>query len=93
MPFLVADRFYMCSKNSCKSTKLKKILALISKFSVYFQARHSVCHTCRGYELRLHACLSCVYFGCYDDNHIQEHAYKNEHWLGEQKNNNFKMVF
>lgn len=45
------------------------------------KARHSVCHTCRGYELRLHACLSCVYFGCYDDNHIQEHAYKNEHWL------------
>ena len=48
-----------------------------------FQARHSVCHTCRGYELRLHACLSCVYFGCYEDNHIQEHAYKNEHWLGK----------
>ncbi|XP_045213600.1 ubiquitin carboxyl-terminal hydrolase 22-like [Mercenaria mercenaria] len=45
------------------------------------KARHSVCHTCRVYGARLHACLSCVYFGCYDNNHAQDHAYVNKHWL------------
>ncbi|XP_052266295.1 ubiquitin carboxyl-terminal hydrolase 22-like isoform X1 [Dreissena polymorpha] len=45
------------------------------------KARHSVCHTCRVYELRLHACMSCVYFGCHQDEHIQSHARANEHWI------------
>ncbi|XP_041363994.1 ubiquitin carboxyl-terminal hydrolase 22-like isoform X2 [Gigantopelta aegis] len=45
-----------------------------------------VCHTCRQnkttlHQKRLHACLYCVYFGCYNAHHIQEHAKAKKHNL------------
>ncbi|XP_025096651.1 ubiquitin carboxyl-terminal hydrolase 22-like isoform X2 [Pomacea canaliculata] len=45
------------------------------------KARSCFCHTCRQQCLRIHACLSCVYFGCYSDMHIQNHAKTKKHSL------------
>ncbi|KAL5018944.1 hypothetical protein ScPMuIL_004666 [Solemya velum] len=45
------------------------------------KAAHCRCHTCNQPAFRLHACLHCVYFGCYLDKHIQEHARSTNHNL------------
>lgn len=47
-----------------------------------FQGKSGVCHTCRFPSFRLHACLHCVYFGCYTTKHIHEHAFSKNHNLG-----------
>ena len=44
------------------------------------------CHTCRQHVPRLHSCLYCVYFGCYADRHIFEHAKVKKHNLGPHHN-------
>lgn len=53
-------------------------------FFIYFfhQARGSVCHTCRRHQQRLHSCLHCVFFGCYNLGHIHDHFRLNKHFLG-----------
>lgn len=48
----------------------------------FFQGKSGVCHTCRFPSFRLHACLYCVYFGCYTTKHIHEHAFSKNHNLG-----------
>ncbi|KAL3877687.1 hypothetical protein ACJMK2_035354 [Sinanodonta woodiana] len=45
------------------------------------KANQCICYVCRLYTPRLHACMSCVYIGCYGRGHIHEHAYKKEHYL------------
>lgn len=45
------------------------------------KARAMFCHTCRHHVPRLHSCLHCVYFGCYADRHIYEHAKVKKHNL------------
>ncbi|XP_067671199.1 ubiquitin carboxyl-terminal hydrolase 22-like isoform X1 [Haliotis asinina] len=45
------------------------------------KAKSCLCHTCRKHCVRLHACLYCVYFGCYSDRHIHEHARSKKHNL------------
>ncbi|XP_013792247.2 ubiquitin carboxyl-terminal hydrolase 22-B-like, partial [Limulus polyphemus] len=45
------------------------------------KAQTCFCHTCH-HTFRLHACLYCVYFGCYDGKHIREHALNKRHYLG-----------
>ncbi|XP_060063391.1 ubiquitin carboxyl-terminal hydrolase 22-like [Ylistrum balloti] len=45
------------------------------------KAKSCVCHTCRQHGPRLHACLHCIYFGCYGAKHIHEHAETTGHFL------------
>ncbi|XP_043205634.1 ubiquitin carboxyl-terminal hydrolase 22-like [Amphibalanus amphitrite] len=40
-----------------------------------------VCHVCHTYGPRLHACLSCIYFGCMKPKHIHKHASERNHPL------------
>ncbi|KAJ8319108.1 hypothetical protein KUTeg_004199 [Tegillarca granosa] len=44
-------------------------------------AKSSLCHSCHTYGGRLHACLYCIYFGCYGAKHIQNHAETTGHNL------------
>ncbi|RUS72708.1 hypothetical protein EGW08_019529 [Elysia chlorotica] len=39
------------------------------------------CVLCGDYRPRLHACLSCIYFGCYDKKHIHQHSEETKHHL------------
>ncbi|KAK6644576.1 hypothetical protein RUM43_000843 [Polyplax serrata] len=39
-----------------------------------------LCSVCNEHSPRLHVCLQCIFFGCYDTGHIQDHA-KNENHL------------
>ncbi|KAL8604508.1 hypothetical protein ACOMHN_015792 [Nucella lapillus] len=45
------------------------------------KAKECYCHTCEYRGLRLHACLSCVYFGCYSRKHIHAHDKETGHTL------------
>lgn len=40
------------------------------------------CFVCNTATPRLHACLNCIYFGCYTSGHIHEHSKANQHYLG-----------
>lgn len=53
----------------------------VSKEARSRKARYCICHTCHIPGPRLHACLQCVYFGCYGNRHIHEHAEANQHLL------------
>ncbi|KAK7475420.1 hypothetical protein BaRGS_00033370 [Batillaria attramentaria] len=50
------------------------------------KAQSCFCHTCKHRGLRVHACLSCVYFGCYGEKHIQNHAKSKKHNLSVDLN-------
>ncbi|XP_066291347.1 ubiquitin carboxyl-terminal hydrolase 22-like isoform X1 [Branchiostoma lanceolatum] len=45
------------------------------------KAQSCICHDCGTTADRLHCCLDCVYFGCYGNQHIQEHAKSHRHHL------------
>ncbi|KAG1704425.1 Ubiquitin carboxyl-terminal hydrolase 22 [Nymphon striatum] len=45
------------------------------------KAQSCFCHTCNSFGPRLHSCLHCIYFGCYNGRHIQEHAKSKKHFL------------
>ena len=49
-----------------------------------FQATACRCHVCNEFGHRLHACLCCVFFGCYDHNHIHDHAKDQDHKWGNK---------
>ncbi|KAH7943327.1 hypothetical protein HPB52_006948 [Rhipicephalus sanguineus] len=53
----------------------------VSKEARVKKAQLCTCHTCHARGPRLHACLQCVYFGCYGNRHIHEHARANQHLL------------
>ncbi|KAL3211135.1 hypothetical protein MRX96_000820 [Rhipicephalus microplus] len=53
----------------------------VSKEARAKKAQLCVCHVCHERGPRLHACLQCVYFGCYGNGHIHEHARTNQHLL------------
>lgn len=44
------------------------------------KAKNCVCFTCHVTTPRLHACLHCVYFGCYGARHIHEHSRNKKHF-------------
>lgn len=56
-------------------------IACITEESRRKKARSCICQTCRSHVPRLHACLYCVYFGCYGAKHIHEHARSKKHFL------------
>lgn len=39
------------------------------------------CVSCDDIRPRLHACLSCIYFGCYDKKHIHAHSEEKKHHI------------
>lgn len=45
------------------------------------RAKSCYCQVCKTYKGRLHACLHCIYFACYEKQHIHAHALKNDHFL------------
>ncbi|KAK3091748.1 hypothetical protein FSP39_022316 [Pinctada imbricata] len=45
------------------------------------KAKSGVCHLCHFPSFRLHACLYCVFFGCYSSKHIHDHAERKGHSL------------
>lgn len=49
------------------------------------KAQGMICFNCGPYEypIRLHACLECIFFACYGQKHIQEHAKTAKHYLGK----------
>lgn len=56
-------------------------VACVAKDSRKTKVHNCYCYTCHTRSKRLHACLSCVYFGCYFGKHIQEHAETTEHLI------------
>lgn len=69
--------FYDIAFNENNKEIIKSLISLN-----FFQGKSGVCHTCRFPSFRLHACLYCVYFGCYTTKHIHEHAFSKNHNLG-----------
>uniref|UniRef100_H2YZG3 Ubiquitin carboxyl-terminal hydrolase n=1 Tax=Ciona savignyi TaxID=51511 RepID=H2YZG3_CIOSA len=45
------------------------------------RARSCICRVCQSYGGRLHTCLHCIYFGCYERQHIHKHARDSNHYL------------
>ncbi|XP_023616722.1 ubiquitin carboxyl-terminal hydrolase 27 [Myotis lucifugus] len=45
------------------------------------KAKSCICHVCGTHLNRLHSCLSCVFFGCFTEKHIHEHAQAKQHNL------------
>ncbi|GFS54677.1 ubiquitin carboxyl-terminal hydrolase 22 [Nephila pilipes] len=54
-------------------------VACVTIASRKIKAAESYCRSCQRRGNRIHACLNCVYFGCFDYGHIQEHAYNSNH--------------
>uniref|UniRef100_A0A8C6QFJ1 Ubiquitin carboxyl-terminal hydrolase n=1 Tax=Nannospalax galili TaxID=1026970 RepID=A0A8C6QFJ1_NANGA len=45
------------------------------------KANSCICNVCSTYGNRLHSCLSCVFFGCFTEKHIHNHAETKQHNL------------
>uniref|UniRef100_A0A0N8D386 Ubiquitin carboxyl-terminal hydrolase n=2 Tax=Daphnia magna TaxID=35525 RepID=A0A0N8D386_9CRUS len=45
------------------------------------KAKSCLCHVCQRRGPRLHACLHCIFFGCYGAGHIQAHSQQRKHFL------------
>ncbi|GBN06701.1 Ubiquitin carboxyl-terminal hydrolase 22 [Araneus ventricosus] len=43
------------------------------------KAADAYCRECKTRGNRIHACLSCVYFGCFDYGHMRKHALADNH--------------
>ncbi|CAG0898794.1 unnamed protein product [Darwinula stevensoni] len=56
---------------SCTSEEMRKVKALTS-----------ICSICSSYSGRIHACLQCIFFGCYRKKHIHSHFQGSGHYLG-----------
>ncbi|XP_076824336.1 ubiquitin carboxyl-terminal hydrolase 22-like isoform X2 [Clavelina lepadiformis] len=59
-------------------------LSAASTLAIFFiqvRARSCVCRVCHTYSGRLHTCLHCIYFGCYENKHIHRHAQDSGHFL------------
>ncbi|GIY81205.1 ubiquitin carboxyl-terminal hydrolase 22 [Caerostris extrusa] len=78
--------------NKCKKRELSNYRVITCYFvfcssdgARKLKASVAHCQECRdagykGYK-RVNACMSCVYFGCVDEGHMQEHAFVNKHNL------------
>ncbi len=74
--WILPRRLY--ERNSLSPSQKKKQHTHVS----LLQAQSCLCHVCRRYGPRLHSCLHCVFFGCFEPNHIHEHAKSRKHCLG-----------
>jgi len=77
---------FKASRGSVKNFK-----ALYSSFVIAIspearkrKAQGMMCFNCGQFShpVRLHACLGCIFFGCYVKKHIHDHAKANKHPLG-----------
>ncbi|RXG62009.1 Ubiquitin carboxyl-terminal hydrolase 22 [Armadillidium vulgare] len=53
---------------------------LVNQSFSFFQANFCLCSICKTHGNRLHACIHCIFFGCYHG-HIQEHGRSKHHHL------------
>lgn len=73
---------YKTAKGSCTFRIIHAFfVACVTKSSRQRKARECFCHVCESRTKRIHACLSCVYFGCYYGGHIHQHAAETQHYL------------
>lgn len=52
-----------------------------SEQACILKALFCLCSVCNEHSPRLHACFHCIFFGCYDSGHIQNHAKNEKHNL------------
>lgn len=52
-----------------------------TKRACVYKAVYCLCSVCNEHSPRLHVCLFCIFFGCYDTGHIQDHAKNEQHLL------------
>ncbi|XP_054718307.1 ubiquitin carboxyl-terminal hydrolase 22-like [Uloborus diversus] len=57
------------------------LVTCVPEGSLTKKANECYCYECQTLRGRLHACLDCVYFGCYNDRHIHQHAETEKHNL------------
>lgn len=50
----------------------------------FFKALWKVCLTCVHRGPRIYSCLHCVFFGCWNSNHIVDHLVEKSHTLGSK---------
>ncbi|CAN8030243.1 unnamed protein product [Ixodes persulcatus] len=77
---------HLTSLKDAKGTQAYRLIhsyfvCCVSKDARTKKAQLCKCHACHARGPRLHACLQCVYFGCYSNRHIHEHARTNQHVL------------
>ncbi|GAB1602415.1 ubiquitin carboxyl-terminal hydrolase 22-like [Argonauta hians] len=65
-PFRIIHAYFI----ACSSADARRI-----------KAEKCLCHTCHQGSVRLHACLECVFFGCFQAKHIHDHAKDKNHNL------------
>lgn len=58
-----------------------------------YKALYCLCSVCNEHSPRLHACLYCIFFGCYDTGHIQDHAKNEQHFLALDVNHGHVFCF
>lgn len=63
---------------------LTNFVATLSLEARKRKSQAMICFNCgpTKFPIRLHACLECIYFGCYQHKHIHEHAKTTNHNLG-----------
>ncbi|XP_058851964.1 ubiquitin carboxyl-terminal hydrolase 22-A-like isoform X2 [Acipenser ruthenus] len=61
-------------------TRKRKVLQKDAGWTT--MAKSCICHMCGAHLNRLHSCLYCVFFGCFNKKHIHEHAKNKRHNLG-----------
>lgn len=81
------------SKNGIKNFKViySSFVVAVTPESRKRKAQAMICFNCGRYKypVRLHACLECIFFGCYAQKHIHEHAKATKHYLGTLLARNF----
>ncbi|XP_033122168.1 ubiquitin carboxyl-terminal hydrolase 22-like, partial [Anneissia japonica] len=65
-PYSIIHRYFV----ACSSAEARERKAKVWK-----------CNTCHRHDGRLHACLQCIFFGCYNRGHIHDHAKLKQHNL------------
>ena len=88
---LIHSFFVACTSSEARKRKVITIISLSFDRYLTFtrpqlpQAKSCLCHVCQARGPRLHACLHCIFFGCYDAGHIQAHCQQRKHFLGKNR--------
>lgn len=78
-PFRILYNYFVhCS--TPKDRKRKVVLKVDLSHNLS-QAETCMCYMCKDHRPRLHGCVQCVYFGCYDFRHIQDHSTAKKHHI------------
>jgi len=74
---------YFSSEKNIEKLKMlyKSFVKPTSRNDCLTKALFCLCAVCNEHSPRLHVCMFCVFFGCYDTGHIQDHAKNERHLL------------